>query len=118
MSLMDYRAPAFIQTKVSEPLLCLTASATLRDSPILSPASQALIISALEGKGLSLASIIELDAENEDEVEDILHGMEEVNLLDNLNDGNAIRCYTRFDTLTHMDRNKGPHLGLPQIACL
>lgn len=118
MKLMDHRALAFVQTKVSEPLLCLTASATMRDSPILTPVSQALILTALENKKLSLASISEFDAENDDEVEDILHDMEEVNLLDNLNDGNAIHCYTCFNSPADMERNKVPHLGLPQIVCL
>jgi len=92
MGLMMYHnLPAFIQTKVSEPLLCLTTSATLRDTPMLAPASQALVISRLEGKGLSVASVTDADTENGEELEDILHGMEEVNLLDNLNEGSIVR---------------------------
>lgn len=62
----------------------------MRDTPILSSAAQALIISQLERKGLSLASITDPEIDDEEEIEDILHGMEEVNLLDNLNDGSII----------------------------
>lgn len=35
--------------------------------------------------------MIDPDAEDDDDVEDIMHGMEEVNLLDNLNDGEPSR---------------------------
>lgn len=66
----------------------------MRDTPILSSAAQALIISQLERKGLSLASITDPEIDDEEEIEDILHGMEEVNLLGNLNDGSMIiGCY-------------------------
>lgn len=76
---------------MSEPLLCLTASATLRDKPILSTVSQELVIASLEGKELSTSGMIDPNAPEDEDLEDIMYGMEEVNLLDNLNDG---ECFT------------------------
>lgn len=83
----EYDDVAFLQTRVSEPLLCLTASATLRDKPILSSASQEVVLAALKTKGISTDGLSPDGLDDSDEYEDILHGMEDVNLLENLNYG-------------------------------
>lgn len=72
---------------MAEPLLCLTVSATLRDKTSHSKSVQALVISGLELRKIPVQSDNETVDLPTDEVEDMIHGIEEVNLLGGLNNG-------------------------------
>ncbi len=78
-------------TKVADPLLCLTVSATLREKPVLvTPSRQALValIEATEGPKSPTNPKSPGDAmtNGKEDVFD-LHGMEEINLLEGLTIG-------------------------------
>lgn len=77
---------AFIPTKVADPLLCLTVSATLREKPVaVTPARQTLT-ALIEASGDLSANdpTTPLVKSGRQDEEDVLNGLEEVNLLDGL----------------------------------
>lgn len=76
---------AFIPTSVPDPLLCLTVSVTLREKPVpvtLAREALAALIEACEDLSLADPSTPLRLSGNEDD--DVLAGMEEVNLLEGL----------------------------------
>lgn len=80
---------AYLQTRVADPLLCLTVAATLRGKTLVDTPQRQDLTAALVQRGILPSSSLNPSAsadELEDE-EDIMNGMEEVNLLDVLNDG-------------------------------
>lgn len=96
--------PVFMQTRSQDPLLCLTVSATLRDKEAISgPLHEYLShvpsrMSAGVAASATSSNSDEDDSSGEDEEsekaehdgdDDLMHGFEEVNLLDGLSQGNT-----------------------------
>ncbi|KIP06996.1 hypothetical protein PHLGIDRAFT_436056 [Phlebiopsis gigantea 11061_1 CR5-6] len=74
---------AFIPTKVADPLLCLTVSATLREKPVaVTPVRRTL--TALIEASSPLSPDDPITTIKKQDEEDLLNGLEEVNLLDGL----------------------------------
>jgi hypothetical protein len=89
--LHPFKFSAFLQTRVSEPLLCLTVSATLRDKHLLAASHRKIVSAALIAKNLPFEHSDDSEVvDSDEEVEDIMHGMAEVNLLTGLNDGMTV----------------------------
>ncbi|KAI0371337.1 hypothetical protein BV20DRAFT_965535 [Pilatotrama ljubarskyi] len=85
----------FMLTKVPDPLLCITVSTTLRHKPLaITPARQTLALLIDEAGGLKSATISSPVKANgtdqqssESDEDEILSGLEEVNLLEGLSAG-------------------------------
>ncbi|KAF8639224.1 hypothetical protein AX17_001709 [Amanita inopinata Kibby_2008] len=84
---------SFLRLSVTDPLLCLTISATLRDKPITTTSSKDPLALFLAKAG-SQSNLVEPESPTsaigvvqEDSRDDELHGFEEVNLLEGLHAG-------------------------------
>lgn len=90
------RIPVFIRTEFNDPLLCLTASVTLRDKPLTSSPQRRELFKLIESSG-PLPPLLRSDAseqesrnaaENDENEDYVGHGfLEEVNLLEGLTSG-------------------------------
>nr|VWO99123.1 MkkA [Ganoderma boninense] len=95
--------PVFMITKVSDPLLCITASTTLRSKPLaVTPPRKTLaaLIDAAGGLKPDLVTSpvkengLDRDLAHSDD-DDIVSGLQEVNLLEGLATGNVLHCWVR-----------------------
>lgn len=76
---------AFIPTKVADPLLCLTVSTTLREKPVPVTSARKPLTALIESsEDLNARDPTTPLGKPPGEDDDILHGLEEVNLLDGL----------------------------------
>lgn len=76
---------AFIPTKVADPLLCLTVSTTLRERPVLVTSARKTLTALIEAsEELDVNDPTTPLVKSPGEDEDVLNGLEEVNLLDGL----------------------------------
>lgn len=100
---------AFIRTNVADPLLCLTASATLRDKPLTTTPQRRNLTDLLIAAGplppLSQATspVIANNGEehpDEDEENSNFTGFEEVNLLDGLAAGAYYSQTQKYESFT------------------
>ncbi|EKM54753.1 uncharacterized protein PHACADRAFT_29927 [Phanerochaete carnosa HHB-10118-sp] len=76
---------AFIPTKVADPLLCLTVSTTLREKPVPVTSARKTLTTLIEASGeLDVRDPTTPLVKSPGEDMDLLHGLEEANLLDGL----------------------------------
>jgi len=83
--------PAFLRLPFADPLLCLTASATLREKPIPTNPAHPLtrFLSSLPGGRRASIDSISTKGEQQDAADEplLLEGLEEINLFDGLSTG-------------------------------
>ncbi len=106
----------FMVTKVADPLLCITVSTTLRNKPLpMTPprATLATLIEAAGGlKSSGLASPVKTNGAamdqppSDSDEDDLLSGLQEVNLLEGLSAG---KC---FNPVTILPQEPILHMGL------
>ena len=74
-------------------------SATLRDKPVLTASHRKILSAALNAKNLPFEPSNDSEVvDSDEEVEDIMHGMAEVNLLAGLNDGMIVEHLAALNT--------------------
>lgn len=90
--------PAFLRTPVSEPLLSLIVSTTLREKPLKITPERKAIAELLDsaGGGLSTGEVAPVAMNGVDDTvdpEDEFQGLEEVNIFDGLSQGKSCSVY-------------------------
>ncbi|GBE80412.1 hypothetical protein SCP_0301270 [Sparassis crispa] len=125
---------SFMATKIPDPLLCLTVSATLREKPLaMTPSRHALaaLIDTVGGLPNVLGQVMspskangpDTEGNTEDDGDDVhLYGLEEINLLENLNldptfaSSNLSLPSTRLGPNTRVSAFSLPPKSLPPIV--
>jgi hypothetical protein len=91
---------AFLQLPFHDPLLCLTASITVRERPVpMTPARSELAAMLAAAGGLPQYPTPPRPEPLSDEREEFYHGLDEVNLLEGLSSGTLI--FAPCPQLTH-----------------
>ncbi|KEP55844.1 AMMECR 1 domain protein [Rhizoctonia solani 123E] len=82
----------YLRVRMQDPVLCLTVSATLRDKPMLSTAQRGELIELFKSAG-GVYQVVKskpngsVPPKDQEVQDDIMYGLEEVNLLEGLTDG-------------------------------
>lgn len=93
----NFLHPAFLQSRVSEPLLCLTALITLRDTILPDAPQRSQFAEKLAQAGIKVLAPELKQSDESDEGDAMMQGMSESNLLESLNGGTNLQTRRFYD---------------------